>query len=97
MQDLWSRLLAAAMDPNRRDAMRQSFITTVKQMDPIDALVLKATHLNRETPESAIASKLTLSSDEIIVSVEHLANLNCITRNSDHPRVLPFGKLLMAP
>ena len=96
LQDLWSRLLAAAMDPNRADAMRQSFIQVVKQMDPMDALVLKATHLNRETPESAIASKLTLSSDEIIVSVEHLANLNCITRNSDHPRVLPFGKLLMS-
>jgi hypothetical protein len=42
LQDLWSRLLAAAMDPNRRDAMRQSFIRVVKQMDPIDALVLKA-------------------------------------------------------
>jgi hypothetical protein len=38
LQDLWSRLLAAAMDPNRRDGMRQSFIETVKQMDPIDAL-----------------------------------------------------------
>jgi hypothetical protein len=46
LQDLWSRLLAAAMDPNRRDAMRQSFIATVKRMDPIDALVLKAIHAN---------------------------------------------------
>jgi Abortive infection alpha len=44
LQDLWSRLLAAAMDPNRRDAMRQSFIATVKQMDPMDTLVLKAIH-----------------------------------------------------
>src|SRR5580692_9289698 len=42
LQDLWSRLLAAAMDPNRRDAMRQSFVATVKQIDPIDVLVLKA-------------------------------------------------------
>jgi hypothetical protein len=42
LQDLWSRLLAAAMDPNRRDATRQSFIQVVKQMDPMDALVLKA-------------------------------------------------------
>ena len=37
LQDLWSRLLAAAMDPKRRDAMRQSFIQTVKEMDPMDA------------------------------------------------------------
>src|SRR5580704_10526643 len=50
LQDLWSRLLAAAMDPNRRDAMRQSFIQTVKQMDPMDALVLKAVRDNGHTP-----------------------------------------------
>ena len=55
LQDLWSRLLAAAMDPNRRDAMRQSFIPTVKQMDPIDALVLKAVH---DHPERRLASEL---------------------------------------
>ena len=42
LEDLWSRLLAAAMDPSRRDAMRQSFIQAVKQMDPMDALVVKA-------------------------------------------------------
>ena len=41
LQDLWSRLLAAAIDPNGRDAMRQSFVQTVKEMDPIDAAVLK--------------------------------------------------------
>ena len=29
LQDLWSGLLAAAMDPGRRDAMRQSFIQAV--------------------------------------------------------------------
>jgi hypothetical protein len=45
LQDLWSRLLAAAMDPNRRDAMRQSFIATVKQMD-LDVVVFKAIHEN---------------------------------------------------
>jgi hypothetical protein len=30
------------MDRSRRDAMRQSFIQAVKQMDPMDALVVKA-------------------------------------------------------
>jgi Abortive infection alpha len=42
LEDIWSRLLAAAMDPSGRDAMRQSFIQAVKQMDPMDALVVKA-------------------------------------------------------
>jgi hypothetical protein len=40
LQELWARLLAAAMDPNRDSRVRQSFVTTVKQLDPLDALIL---------------------------------------------------------
>jgi hypothetical protein len=69
-------------------------------MDPIDALVLKAIHENsRETWKSpashAIASKFQCSTDEIIVSIEHLAELNCIHPNLDRPHTKPFGTLLM--
>jgi hypothetical protein len=69
LQDLWSRLLAAAMDPNRRDAVRQSFIQTVKQMDPTDVLVLKTIHVNGGQPwipngRDAIATRLTCSREE---------------------------------
>jgi hypothetical protein len=39
------------MDPNRRDAMRQSFTQVVKQMDPIDALVLKAAYTSAARAE----------------------------------------------
>jgi Abortive infection alpha len=41
LQDLWASLLAAAMDPKRRDWVRQSFIRIVKQMEASDVLVLK--------------------------------------------------------
>jgi Abortive infection alpha len=100
LQDLWSRLLAAAMDPNRRDAMRQSFIATVKQMDPIDVVILKAIYENGTSPwqESAhavLGRKLELSVDEIRVSIKHLDRLDCISGNSDAPYTVPFGKLLM--
>ena len=103
LQDLWSRLLAAAMDPNRRDAMRQSFIATVKRMDPIDVLVFKAVCDNGPAqffsgaPE-AIASKLKCSTDEVRVSIEHLAELSCASPSLpsfDQPRMKPFGTLLM--
>jgi hypothetical protein len=83
LQDLWSRLLAAAMDPNRLDAMRQSFIATVKRMDPIDVLVFKAVCDNGAeqflsgAPE-AIASKLKCSTDDVRVSLEHLGELSCV-------------------
>src|SRR5579863_3595320 len=73
LQDLWSRLLAAAMDPNRRDALRQSFVQAVKQMDPIDALVLKAIRDNggatwNTNGRDVIARKLDCSHDEVMVS-----------------------------
>ena len=105
LQDLWSRLLAAAMDPKRRDAMRQSFIQAVKQMDPMDALVLKAIHVNgnqtwNTSGRDVIASKLSCPISEVLVSFEHLAELNCISfQDSSGQRIQPypkpFGTLLM--
>lgn len=99
LQDLWSRLLAAAMDPNRRDAMRQSFIATVKRMDPMDVLVLKTIRENNNHRDMVV-SKLKCSVEEVLVSFEHLAQLDCISfTDSTGPRILPymkpFGKLLM--
>ena len=103
LQDLWSRLLAAAMDPNRRDAMRQSFIATVKRMDPIDVLVFKAVCDNGPaqfipSAPDALASKFKCSRDDVTVSIEHLAELSCVSPSApsfDQPRMKPFGTLLM--
>ena len=105
LQDLWSRLLAAAMDPSRADAMRQSFIQSVKQMDPMDALVLKAVHDNgnqtwNSNGRDVIARKLNCSTDEVLVSFVHLAAMDCIFfTDSTGPRIQPymkpFGTLLM--
>jgi Abortive infection alpha len=80
LQDLWSRLLAAAMDPSRRDTMRQSFVHAVKQMDPMDALVLKTIHESgpanpNVNGRDVITKKLNCLADEVFVSCEHLASL----------------------
>ena len=107
LQDLWSRLLAAAMDPTRRDGMRQSFIATVKQMDPMDVLVLKAIHETGATPwepnrREWVTKKLKCSTEEVIVSFAHLNRLDCISideasgaRGQREPSLRPFGSLLM--
>jgi Abortive infection alpha len=106
LEDLWSRLLAAAMDPSRRDAMRQSFIQAVKQMDPMDALVLKAVREAGGTSwepnrRAWVASKLKCSTDEVIVSFAHLNRLDCISADVGgpaakvEPAMRPFGTLLM--
>ena len=77
LEDICSRLLAAAMDPSGRDAMRQSFIQAVKQMDPMDALVVKAVREAGGTSwepnrRAWVASKLNCCTDEVIVSFAHL-------------------------
>jgi hypothetical protein len=94
------------MGPSRRDAMRQSFIQVVKQMDPIDALVLKAVREAGGTSwepnrRAWVASKLKCSTDEVIVSFAHLNRLDCISldevgaRSKVEPFMRPFGTLLM--
>src|SRR5437660_1458996 len=42
LQQIWAKLIAAAIDPNRSGQFRLSFIATLKQFDPLDAQVLKA-------------------------------------------------------
>jgi Abortive infection alpha len=44
LRSIWARLLAAAADPARAKSFRIQFIEVVKQMDPLDAAVLDATH-----------------------------------------------------
>jgi Abortive infection alpha len=105
LQDLWSRLLAAAMDPSRRDAMRQAFIPAVKQMDPMDTVVLKAIYANgaqvwHANGRDVIASKLNCSTEEVLVSFNNLAELDCIGFIDNggppiQPLMKPFGTLLM--
>ena len=84
--------------------MRQSFVETVKQMDPMDALVLEAIRKNGGGPyvpsgRQTIATSLSCSQDEVVVSFEDLAKLNCVFfTDSTGPRITPylslFGKLL---
>jgi hypothetical protein len=104
LQDLWARLLATAMDPARRDEMRQAFVETVKQMDPIDALALEAIRKNggeqwQPTGVQVVVASLSCSREEVIVSFQHLAKLDCIdfmdrTGSRFNPYLTAFGNLL---
>ena len=46
LMELWARLLANAMDPNI-NSVRYSFVDAVKNMDPLDAVVLR--HIRRRS------------------------------------------------
>jgi hypothetical protein len=102
LQELWAQLIAAAMDPQRRNRVRRSFIDTVQRMDPLDALVLKtlcepiawAPHVL-----VVLADNLRVTRQEIEVSALNLANLKCL-RNislevSDNFAITFYGRELV--
>jgi hypothetical protein len=100
IQNLWARLMAAAMDPSRSSAVRQTYVETVKQMDPIDALVLeKLVDATNWAPNArdALAQMFKRSSDEIEVSFQHLTKLECIKMpgDSSHAVLTALGRELM--
>ena len=79
LQDLWASLLAAAMDPKRRDWVRQSFIQIVKQMDPFDVLVLRAVAENglkywSPNGRDVIMARTNGSMHPVLVSFGNLAD-----------------------
>jgi hypothetical protein len=60
LQDLWARLLAAAIDSDRASRVRTNFVDIAKQLDPIDAMAvmkLQAIKSNLSTNQGDILSK----------------------------------------
>jgi len=84
LQELWAELIAAAMDPTRSGQVRLSFITTVKQLDPLDALVLKELYNEPgptiPNPRDFLTTRLNRSPTDIELTVDNLASLRCVFR-----------------
>ena len=82
LQELWAKLIAAAMDAARANRVRRSFIDALQKFDPLDALVLKTRHdlPGNLSPNARdhLASRLQVSSREIEVSVINLVDLRCL-------------------
>jgi hypothetical protein len=89
LAELWARLLANAIDPNMNN-IRHSFIDVVKNMDPVDAIVLRLIYgsniaairagrtsdfVNRTTGIENIAMEMRRRDDEVEVSLRHLKSL----------------------
>ena len=86
LQDLWARLMAAALDPDRAGSVRQGVAEVISKMDSPDAVVLSAfanggnlSTAQRETR----ARDLGLSRDELDASISHLAKLELILEPSN--------------
>lgn len=81
LRELWARLLANGMDPERRNLIRQSIINTVKQFDPLDALVLfKLSELWSAGKAGSIDDLrefLGVTEDELTLSLFNIDRLGC--------------------
>lgn len=87
LREMWARMLANGMDPNRRRSVRQSVIATVKSFDPLDAVILqKAFDMSPNEGKSAdfpgLEKELGVTTDEFKLSISNLSRLGCISGTS---------------
>lgn len=73
LQDIWARLLANAMDPNRDVQLQQIFIDTLRAFEPLDALILdklksdkSGEHIHKAIPGDIRQSLIQLSLDRLM-------------------------------
>jgi hypothetical protein len=81
LQDMWARLLANSMDPDRDVSLQRVFIDRLKQFEPIDARILSAyVELGEGNAQSAnhLASAVDVRVTQVIVSAERLVSLGCL-------------------
>lgn len=93
MQELWATLLANAMDPSRRNDVRQEFIRILQALHPTDALVLKQTAeaFPNDWIEAMHLSATGLRGDSIAVSVRNLTMHACMEQRGSEFKILPVG------
>jgi hypothetical protein len=96
LQELWAQLIAAAMDPQRANRVRRSFIDTVQRLDPLDALVLKELDAAfgagtlSPNPRDFLIQRLKVRSQDIELSGITLNDLRCV----NSPAIADPGFLL---
>ena len=101
--DIWARLMAAASDPARLGQFRRDYIEIAKQLEPIDAATLQIIRGMQGSYEpgrlSAIANKLSVSQDQVLVSFRKLISLGLTTShptNQYHPDLEALGRQFMS-
>jgi hypothetical protein len=103
LKQLWAKLLAAAMDPERTSRVRPSLIELLKKMDPLDARVLE--RMKETVPMASgrdladvLAGILEADRDEVFFSLQHLHELGCLAQNPEavpRPNLSAKAKLLI--
>jgi hypothetical protein len=84
MRELWARLIANAMDENTNSNVRIEFVTILKQLNPLDALMLQrlSTVSNFVYPNS-FAQGQHLDYNDVALSFLYLLDLKCLQQAGD--------------
>lgn len=89
LQNLWARLLANAMDPKLDIHLQGILVETLKQFEPIDAMVFESLSTLGQSQRNAggiVQAKSSQSRPSLIqVSLDRLEKLDCIGRASGEP------------
>lgn len=101
LQALWANLIASAMDPSRTRLVRLSYIETLRRFDPLDARVLKERAERggelEPNPAAFISRFLEVDLEDVLISLENLADLKCVQRINTHVHFVttPYGRGLV--
>lgn len=92
LQAMWAELLANAMDPNKETHLQRVLIDTLRQLEPVDAIMLKVLDATQPkgqlTNATNIAKQVGLRSDIVVVSLERLHRIGCVYVNAHRPELL---------
>jgi hypothetical protein len=82
MIDLWARLLANAMDPNRVGDVRSEYIEIIRKFEPLDVRIMdyiaSKNPATDQTPKHQIFELIGCRQSAAFVSVNNLEALRCV-------------------
>jgi hypothetical protein len=105
IKELFARLLASAVDPARKKNYRPEFADVVRQLEPLDALVLKEFARPGSNPSlwrNEIAAAVGRNPDDVILAAKNLLRLECIEPQQPSQRIenaallTPRGRTLLS-
>jgi hypothetical protein len=97
LQDLWARLLAATMNPDKLKGYGREFVEAAKKLDPPDARPMIHVAKNNagrivKNGVGDVANHLRTSFDEVSVSIRNLEKLGFLVDVNMQLWTSPFGR-----
>ena len=81
IRELFAQLLASAVDPSKKDQYRPEFVEIARNLQPLDALVLKTLAAQNINPSEVLRylGGITKSGeDDLVLAIKNLARLDCV-------------------